>query len=68
MSDQTIVRIEHCRQLRYCARGIRELFSRYGLDYADFLQNGIDADQLVTATNGDAMVLAAVEVARGRKQ
>lgn len=68
MSDTVTVRIEHCRELRYCARGIRELFSRYGLDYPDFLNNGIDSKKLLEATGNDGMALAAVEVARGRKQ
>lgn len=67
MTEQVIVRMEDCRQLRYCARGVRELFARYGLDYSDFLQNGISAEKLLEASGNDAMALAAVEVARGRK-
>jgi hypothetical protein len=66
--EGVVVRIEHCRQLRYCARGIRILFERYELDYPDFLQNGIDAQKLLTATGNDGMVQAAVEVARGQQQ
>lgn len=68
MTDQVIVRMEHCRHLRYCARGVRELFARYGLDYSDFLNNGIDSEKLLVATGNDGMALAAVEVARGRQQ
>ena len=67
MTTPVIVRMEHCRELRYCARGVRELFSRYDLDYTDFLNNGIDSDKLLEATSNDGMALAAVEVARGRK-
>lgn len=67
MIEQVIVRMEDCRQLRYCARGVRELFARYGLDYSDFLQNGISAEKLLKASGNDAMAVAAVEVARGRK-
>lgn len=67
MTTHVIVQMEHCRELRYCARGVRELFARYGLDYTDFLNNGIDSDKLLEATGNDGMALAAVEVARGRK-
>lgn len=67
MTTPVIVRMEHCRELRYCARGVRELFARYGLDYTDFLNNGIDSDKLLEATDNDGMALAAVGVARGRK-
>lgn len=63
----TVVRIEHCRKLLYCSRGIRDLFARYGLDYSDFLANGIDAQTLLEASNYDAMVEAVVEVARGEE-
>jgi len=62
-----VVRIEHCRKLLYCSRGIRELFARYNLDYGDFLANGIDSQVLLEASNYDAMVEAAVEVARGEE-
>lgn len=63
---EVIVRMEHCRSLRYCARGVREVFRRYNLDYGDFLKNGIPADKLLAATNNDGMVQAVVEVASGR--
>lgn len=67
MTTHVIVRMEHCRELRYCARGVRELFVRYNLDYTDFLNNGINSDKLLEATSNDGMALAAVEVARGRE-
>ena len=67
MSEQVVVRIEHTRQLRYCARGIRAFFARHGLDYAVFVRDGIPADELLSATGGDAMASAAVEVARERR-
>jgi len=65
MSDTVIVRIEHCRQLQYCSRGVRGLFARYGLDYAKFLESGISSDELLKATDDDAMVAAVVRVAQG---
>lgn len=65
---EVIVRMEHCRSLRYCAKGVRTLFARYELDYSDFLKNGIPAEKLLEATNNDGMCKAVVEVARGRQQ
>lgn len=67
MTTPVIVRMEHCRELHYCARGVRELFVRYNLDYTNFLNNGINSDKLLEATSNDGMALAAVEVARGRE-
>lgn len=60
-----IVRMEHMRALKYCARGVRELAESCGIDYAAFLRDGIEAERLLEATNNDAMVQAVVEVARG---
>lgn len=66
--SQLIITMEDCRQLHYCSKGIRKFFGRYGLDYSDFLQNGIPFEQLKEASNNDGMVLALEEVARGRQQ
>lgn len=68
MTEQVIVRMGDLRSLRYCARGVREFFARYELDYPDFLQNGVSAEKLLAASGNDAMAVAAVEVARGRQQ
>jgi hypothetical protein len=40
---------------RYCAEGARRWFARMGLDWAAFLRDGIDVEQ-VEAT-GDAMAI-----------
>jgi hypothetical protein len=69
MSDEAvIVRMEHLRELRYCARGVRSFFQRHNLDYTVFLSDGIEAGELLRVTNNDGMAVAAVEVANGRKQ
>ena len=68
MTEDVIVRMEHCRELRYCARGVRELCARYGLDYTDFLLHGISGKELLSASDNDAMAAAVVEVAHGRQQ
>lgn len=66
MSD-VVVTMQDCRELRYCARGVRKLCERYGIDYSKFLAEGIRAEDLLDATNHDGMVVAVVEVARERK-
>lgn len=68
----TIVTMQDARAVRtptgrgYCSRGIRAFFARHGLDFQDFLRNGIAAEKL--EATGDHMALKAVEVARGRQQ
>lgn len=64
--------MEHMRQVRgftakpgFCARGIRVWFGRHGLDYSDFLKNGIDEEQLLKT--GDPMAAAVVEQAHGKQ-
>lgn len=63
MSEPVTVTMRHIRKAKMCSRGTRVFFQRHGLDYTDFLRNGIDAEKL--AATGDAMALKVVEVARG---
>lgn len=62
-----IVKLEHMRRLRYCSKGIRAFFVKYSLDYQKFLKEGIDAEELLSASNNDAMAKAVVEVANGQQ-
>lgn len=55
---------EDMRALRYCNRGARQFAERYGFDWADFLQNGVDAKLLESID--DDMVRAVLEQARRR--
>lgn len=64
----TIVRMEHVRHLRYCARGAREFFVKHDLDFSDFLLNGISAEIILRVSDNDSMVKAIVEVADGWQQ
>lgn len=57
-----IVRIEHCRQLRYCARGMRAFFERHGLDWQRFRAEGLPVEDF--ERTGDAMAIAAARLAR----
>lgn len=52
------------RALGYCNRGARSWFARHQLDWAEFINQGIDAEQLLAT--GDAMAEAVVAVAQSR--
>jgi hypothetical protein len=52
------------RALGYCNRGARSWFARHQLDWADFIHQGIEAEQLLAT--GDAMAEAVVAVAQSR--
>lgn len=68
MTDKSdlIVRMDDVRSVTMCSRGARAFFKRHGLDWTEFLQNGVSADKLV-ATD-DPMALQVVEAVRGRQQ
>lgn len=53
---------QHLSMIHYCRRGTRQFFMRHNLDWIDFLEQGIDADQLL-ATH-DHMASQLVEIAR----
>lgn len=41
--DNIIITMQDMRRVGFCAAGVEAFFKREGLDYADFLQNGIDS-------------------------
>lgn len=53
--------LRHVRANRFCARGLRHLAKSRGLDYSDFLRNGIERQRAVDL--GDAMVNRAIALA-----
>ena len=59
----TIVTHRHCRELGYCNRGLRAWFAREGLDWADFVKNGIAAD--ILRQHDNAMAERAIAHAEG---
>lgn len=67
MTAPVVVTMQHMRAVRfgsrrgYCVGGIELFFDRYGLDYSDFLRNGISADEL--RATGNALALRAIEQA-----
>lgn len=63
--ENLIIRMVDIRASKLCSRGARTFFERHGLDWNDFLKNGIDSRALLNTE--DAMAIKVVEVARGRK-
>lgn len=64
--------MEHMRQVRgfsarpgFCRRGVKVWFEERGLDYQDFLKNGIDEAALLKS--GDPMAVAVVRQAHGQQ-
>ncbi|MDR0736098.1 MAG: hypothetical protein LBF51_04570 [Zoogloeaceae bacterium] len=51
------------RHQRYCARGCREWAQAHGLDWAEFVRNGVTAEQLLAT--GDALAKALVDWCSG---
>lgn len=54
----TRVYVRHLRSQNWCVKGIRYWFEVHGLDYKDFVRNGIEAD-VVRATGDSHGVIAA---------
>ncbi len=59
-----IVTMRDVRACKMCARGARAFFNRHGLDWSDFIRNGIDSS--VLEATGDAMALRVVGYVRGQ--
>ena len=60
------IKISDCKKVHFCSRGIRAFFDKYGLDYTDFIKNGIDSEVLLEKTFNDSMAKQVVEHKRGR--
>lgn len=57
--------MEDVRALGYCARGAREFFTRYGLDWSEFLAYGVPCERL--EATGDALGINVAAKARERQ-
>jgi hypothetical protein len=57
-----LVKHEHMRALKYCNKSARPWFEQHGLDWNEFVKNGIPEEQLIAT--GDALALRVVERAR----
>lgn len=61
-----IVTLTDLRAAKMCSGGTRAFFKRHGLEWSDFVKNGIDSE--VLENTGDAMAIRLVEVASERRQ
>ena len=64
--EQVKVTMRHMRRLNYCSSGVRRFFAEHGLDYGQFLREGIPAEELMKT--GDAMAIRVAEVANGQQK
>lgn len=60
------VYLRHIRAAGMCANGTKTFFEKNGLDWRDFIHNGIEAEKL--AATGDAMALQVVKVAQNEQR
>ena len=60
-----IVYMSDIRAAKMCSSGTRAFFERHGMNWSQFLKEGLPAEEF--EKTGDAMALQVVEVARGRK-
>lgn len=54
-----IVTITDIRLAGHCVSGARQWFNQYGLDFRDFIKNGIDAEVLLAT--GDALAKQVID-------
>ena len=62
----TTVTVQDIKALKFCNRGARQFFEKNGLDWSEFVRNGIDAETIRAL--GDEMGLKAVAEAERREQ
>ncbi|ACX83518.2 hypothetical protein [Aggregatibacter actinomycetemcomitans] len=67
--DNITITMQDMRRVDFCPSGVEAFFLREGLDYADFLQHGIDSDLLLNTGSVFARkcVGAALEAHKGDK-
>jgi hypothetical protein len=58
------ITIDDVRQAGHCVAGARDWFGRHGLDFRDFIRNGITEERFLAA--GDALAVEVVRAKRGR--
>ena len=61
----TRVTLQDLRASRLCFQGARPWFRRHGLDWQQFLKEGLDAETL--AATGDALALRVIAIAETRE-
>lgn len=67
MNDNAKIYIQDLRYYKHCLKGARKFFKENGLNWSDFLKNGIEASKLEDISN-DVMVERIVKYARNKKR
>ena len=58
--------MKHIRACRMCSRGARAWFDRHGLDWTEFLKQGVPVEAL--EQTGDAMAIQVAAAARAEQE
>lgn len=66
MTSEPRIHMRHVRAAKLCSRGGREWFASNGLDWQDFLDNGIEASKIVALN--DPLAMRAVEAERAERE
>lgn len=61
----TIVTMRHVRKCCMCSRGARAFFERHGMDWGEFLKNGLPVEAF--EATGDAMAIQVADAARAEQ-
>lgn len=64
MTSQKIT-IDDVRKTGHCVAGAREWFARHGLDFRDFIRNGIEEERFLAS--GDVIATEVVKATRDRR-
>lgn len=65
MTEGANITIADVRYAGYCSSGARRWFKSYGLDFRDFVENGIN--EAAFLATGDALAQRVVDVKRERE-
>lgn len=62
VTSEPRVFMRHIRMAKLCAPGTRGWWRKHGLDWRDFVKNGIEGEKLIAT--GDPLAMRVVEAAR----
>lgn len=60
MSSERVIRIEDVRRAGHCPSGARTWFKLHGIDFRDFVKNGVRADVLLATNDAQARQVVAL--------
>lgn len=66
MTDDPIIYVQHLQELKLCVRGAKQWFRLHGLDFTDFLTNGVPCSRIEKLD--DALAQKVVKYVREEEQ